>query len=131
MPINFLALWRFSTATSKKKQLLQHIMWFPKQIECKRCTIHHYDVIVAFQVKEIVRSSNGVVQYHLHGHGHVFSIDQDTGQVVLMRPLDREQQSLWEVRVLYKIVNTIEPKIVDEESLQSLGQHFGPTENRA
>uniref|UniRef100_H2YX71 Cadherin domain-containing protein n=1 Tax=Ciona savignyi TaxID=51511 RepID=H2YX71_CIOSA len=50
--------------------------------------------------KEIVPSMNGKVTYLIDSDDNTFSINAETGEITLVRPLDREGQSDWEVTII-------------------------------
>uniref|UniRef100_F6URN5 Cadherin domain-containing protein n=1 Tax=Ciona intestinalis TaxID=7719 RepID=F6URN5_CIOIN len=50
--------------------------------------------------KQLEISLNGKVTYLIESSDNTFSVDATTGEVTLVRPLDREGQSEWEVRVI-------------------------------
>jgi len=43
------------------------------------------------------KSTNGELRYELHGNGFCFEIDEKSGKIRLVRPLDYESQRSWKV----------------------------------
>ncbi|XP_076823266.1 protocadherin-18-like [Clavelina lepadiformis] len=49
---------------------------------------------------EIVPATNGIVRYSIKEDSHIFSINKQTGQITLVRPLDYEDRQTWEITVI-------------------------------